>query len=265
MSPTYLKNPYAGTYAYKVMETGPVHLRAVIFDCDGVLVDSEPLHYSAFKKVLGVDGHALTEEIYKETFLSMDDKGAISKFFEIAKKPLTVENLNKLMEQKTQIYQDLVSSEGLLPFPAVPELIMSLSQRYPLAVASGARRHEVETILESAGLRPYFEVIVTSDDISNGKPHPESFLKVVEELNASGKRNSPIRAEECVVIEDSIQCITAAHAIGMKCIAVATTHMTFELKGADLVVPSLSALRASQLEDLFQTRTPLPSPIPQKN
>lgn len=255
---TYLKNTTQGAYAYKHMEKNPTHLRAIIFDCDGVLVDSEPLHFSAFKKVLGEDSHRLTEIIYKEKYLSLDDRGAFTRFFEDIKKPLSLQDLQKLMDQKTNVYQELVASEGLLPYPAVPEFVMALSQRYPLAVASGARKHEVAMILESAGIRPYFEVMITSDDVTNGKPNPESFLKAVEGLNASGKRHTAIRPEECVVIEDSVQCIGAVHSLGMKCVAVATSYPAFELKAADLVVPSISALRVSQLEDLFQAPNPQP-------
>jgi beta-phosphoglucomutase-like phosphatase (HAD superfamily) len=174
--------------------------------------------------------------------------------------------LSELLDRKTRTFQELVSSEGILPFPAVPEFVMAASQRYPLAVASGARRHELEMILESAGLRSYFELIVSADDVRNGKPDPESFLKAVEGLNASGKRPKAIRPDECAVIEDSREGIASAHGAGMKCVAVATSYPTFELSGADLVVPSLGALRLSQVEDLFRP-PPVLQPIqaPQSN
>lgn len=265
MTSTYLKNTRPAAYAYGVMDLSSPVLRSVIFDCDGVLVDSEPLHFSAFKKVLGNDGESFTEEIYKDQFLAMDDRGAFRLFYEQLGKPLSDEDLQRLMEKKTETYQSLIQSEGLLAYPAVPEFVMAVSQRYPLAVASGARRHEVEMVLESAGIRPYFEAVITSDDVQHGKPHPESYLKAVEALNATGKRTSAIRPEECLVIEDSKHGILAAHSAGMKCVAVATSYPAFELKNADLVVPSISALRVSQLEDLFQTPKPLPVAAPQNN
>lgn len=265
MTLTYLKNTRAATYPYGVMDSGPV-LRSVIFDCDGVLVDSEPLHFSAFKKVLGKAGESFTEEIYKDQYLAMDDRGAFRTFFERSGNVLSDADLKDLMDKKTAVYQELVQSEGLLPYPAVPEFVMAVSQRYPLAVASGARRHEVEMVLEAAGIRPYFEAVITSDDVEHGKPHPESYLKAIEALNASGKRPTAIRPEECLVIEDSKHGILAAHTAGMKCVAVATSYPTFELKSADLVVPSISSLRVSQLEDLFHN-TPKPHPVasPQTN
>jgi len=143
--------------------------------------------------------------------------------------------------------------------------VMAVAQRYPLAVASGARKHELETLLEAAGIRRYFETVISSDDVENGKPHPESYLKALSELNASGKRHHPIKPEECVVIEDSKEGIASAHSAGMKCVAVATSFPTFELRVADLVVPAIAALKISQLEDLFYAPTPLPSPAPQNN
>ena len=240
-------------------------LRSIIFDCDGVLIDSEPVHLAAFKKVLGSDGESITEEIYKERYLAMDDRGAIARFYEDHQKPLSPELLKELMDKKAEIYQELVRTEGLLPFPAVPEFVMAVSQRYPLAVASGARRHEVEMALEAAGIRPYFEVIVTADDVNNGKPHPESFLKAIDALNASGKRPTPIHPDECVVIEDSKEGVKSAHAAGMKCVAVSTSFPKFELALADLVVPSIAALRISQVEDLFHPPMPMPVPAPQSN
>ncbi|SRR5258706_3798846 len=265
MTSTYLKNTYTKAYAYKAMENTSLVLRSVIFDCDGVLIDSEPLHFAAFKKSLGENGKSLTEEIYKEHYLAQDDRGAFKSFFERNRLLLQETDLTGLMEVKARFYQELVETEGLLAYPAVPEFVMSVAQRYPLAVASGARREEVEMALESAGIRPYFEVIVTANDVENGKPHPESYLKAVEALNASGKRSTPIKPEECLVIEDSKQGIASAHSAGMKCVAVATSYPPFELKAADLVVPNMASLRVSQLEDLFYTPKPLPVGSPQNN
>lgn len=265
MTTVHLKNQRGGLYPYRNKETIPLALRSIIFDCDGVLVDSEPLHYAAFKNLLAAEGLELFEDIYKERYLALDDKGAFIRFFQDAKQPLELSRLKELVDKKTELFQELVKTEGLLPFPAVPELVMALAQRYPLAVASGARRHEVELLLESAGIRPYFEVIVSADDVQNGKPHPESYLKAVEEMNKTGKRTTPLKPDECVVIEDSKQGISSAHSAGMKCIAVATSYPAFELAVADLVVPNLAALRVSQVEDLFHAPAPQPIPSPQSN
>lgn len=265
MTIAHLKNRLTSAYPYKVMEVNPVGLRSIIFDCDGVLVDSEPLHFAAFRKALAADGAVMTEELYNEQYLALDDRGAFSKFYQAQGRPLSPEELKDFLEKKADIFQQLVETEGILPYPAVPEFVMAVSQRYPLAIASGARRHELEMVLEMAGIRPYFEAIISADDVEKGKPDPESFLKAVQSLNDSGKRTTPIKPAECAVIEDSIQGIDSAHAAGMKCIAVATSYPAFELSHADLVVPSLAALRISQVEDLFVPPTPLAVPSSQNN
>jgi HAD superfamily hydrolase (TIGR01509 family) len=261
---TSLKKHRHAAYPYK-MEVGHVSLRAIIFDLDGVLVDSEPLHLSAFRKALGTDGSKLTDELYTDRYLSLSDRDAFAAFHRDMKKPLSQDELAQFMNKKAEIFSALVQTEGLLPYPAVPELVMALAQRYPLAVASGARRNEVEFVLESAGIRSYFEALVSSDDVKNGKPDPESFLQSVELLNASGKRPTAIRPDECVVIEDSKANVVAAHQAGMKCVAVATSYPAFELSAADLVVPSIAALKISQVEDLFQAPAPLPLPSTHPN
>jgi HAD superfamily hydrolase (TIGR01509 family) len=265
MNTAYLKNRPTQAYPYKVKEGNRVALRAIIFDCDGVLVDSEPIHYAAFKKTLAADGAALTEELYNERYLALDDRGAFSKYHQDQGRLLSIDELRDLMNTKADIFRKLVETEGILPYPAVPELVMAVSQRYPLAIASGARKHELEMILEMAGIRRYFEAIISADDVEKGKPDPESFLKAVQALNESGKRTSPIKPEECVVIEDSKQGVLSAHTAGMKCIAVATSYPIFELSHADLVVPSLASLKISQVEDLFLPPSPLALPSTQTN
>lgn len=263
MPSVHLKRPTKPAYPLNVMD-GNHALRAIIFDCDGVLIDSEPLHFAAFKKTLGDGGEAMSEELYNERYLPLDDRGAIAKFYTESGRPLSAEGLSELCQKKTEIYQDMIKTEGVLAYPAVPELVMALAQRYPLAVASGSRRHELELVLEAAGIRSYFEVVVSADDVKEGKPDPESYLRAVEELNRTGKRTTPIHPEECLVIEDSRDGVRSAHTARMKCIAVATSYPAFELSIADLVVPSLAALRVSQIEDLFQP-TPQPAPSPQTN
>lgn len=238
-----------------------VSLRAIIFDMDGVLLDSEPLHFAAFKKSLGDLGAGMTQENYTERYLALDDRGAFTRFYLDQKQPLSKVQLDELMDKKSKLFDELTRTEGILPYPAVPEFVMAAAQRYPLAVATGSRRHEVEFLLETAGLRPHFEAIVSADDVERGKPDPESFLKALAALN-SGKRPTAIKAEECVVIEDSKHGIVSAHAAGMKCVAVATSHPAFELSGADLVVTTLASLKMSQIEDLFATPLPQPVPLP---
>lgn len=233
-------------------------LRAIIFDCDGVLVDSEPLHLKAFQEVLKSEGIDVDRQDYVEKYLALDDKTCFQTIFKERGRELTPEHLDSLMKRKASAYAR-ATREGLLVFPGVPEFVMAASQHYALAVASGALRQEVEQALEAAGIRAYFEAIVTANDVTNGKPDPEPYLAALERLNASGKRPR-ISPQECVVIEDARHGVMAAHSAGMKCVAISTSHPVYELSAADLVVPEIASLKLVQIEDLFQVRAPLPQP-----
>jgi beta-phosphoglucomutase-like phosphatase (HAD superfamily) len=231
-------------------------LRAIIFDCDGVLVDSEPLHLQAFREVLKKEGIEVSREDYLEKYLALDDRDCFQAVFKEQGRGLAPERLASLMKEKAQVYARLTHEGGLLVFPGVPEFVMAVSQSYPLAIASGALKDEVEQALQTAGIRPYFEAIVTAGDVANGKPHPDPYLKALELLNASGKRPTPILPQECVVIEDARNGVTAAHAAGMKCAAIPSSHPAYELAAADLVVSEIAALKLVQLEDLFVPSVP---------
>jgi beta-phosphoglucomutase len=226
-------------------------LRAIIFDCDGVLVDSEPIHLQAFQEVLKKEGIEIDREDYIQKYLALDDKTCFQTVFKERGQELTPERLNLLMEAKAKTYARATRGGRLLVFPGVPEFVMAASQSYPLAVASGALREEVEQALLAGGLRPYFEAVVAANDVANGKPDPEPYLKALDLLNASGKRTSPISPRECVVIEDARHGVAAAHSAGMKCAAISTSHPAYELAAADLVVPAIAVLKLVQLEDLF--------------
>jgi beta-phosphoglucomutase len=126
-----------------------------------------------------------------------------------------------------------------------------LAQRLPLAVASGALREEIEMILTGVGLRKCFQVIISAEDVAEGKPHPEIFVKALRELNRVGARNEPIRSSECLVVEDSKEGVLAAHRAGIKCLAVANSHPAGELR-AEAVVGSLEEVTLLFLESLFK-------------
>jgi HAD superfamily hydrolase (TIGR01509 family) len=136
-------------------------------------------------------------------------------------------------------------------FPGVKTVIPALAERVPLAIASGALRHEIREILSSIGLVERFRTIVSAEDVRQGKPDPEIFLKALANLNAELAGNSPISASDCLVIEDSKEGIRGARSAGMKCLAVTNSHPADLLKGADAVVESLEPLTLKALEALW--------------
>jgi HAD superfamily hydrolase (TIGR01509 family) len=224
-------------------------LRAVIFDFNGIIVDDEPIHFQLFQKVLGEEKIVLTEEDYYARYLGFDDRGAFSAAYREHKQPLSPEKLSELIERKAVYYQDAIRNHVAI-FPGVKQLISKLTGNVPLAVASGALRHEIDTILTTIGLLRCFEVIIASEDVTKGKPGPEVFLKALAGLNSVTTGANPISAAECVVIEDSREGIKGARRAGMRCLAVTNSHPAEALGEANAVVKSLEEVDLNFLQTL---------------
>jgi HAD superfamily hydrolase (TIGR01509 family) len=147
-----------------------------------------------------------------------------------------------------EYYQDMIRNHVSI-FPGVHSLVNSLAEKLPLAVASGALRNEIETILTAAGLLDHFKVIVGAEDVTRGKPEPEIFLKALAALN-TGESAHSIDAAQCVVIEDSKEGIRGARRAGMKCLAVTNSHPVALLKEANLIVKSLEEVTLPMLQKI---------------
>ena len=223
-------------------------LRAVIFDFNGIIVDDEPIHFKLFQKVLGEEAITLTEEVYYERYLGFDDRGAFMAGFRENNRPLDCAKLQQLIDRKAEYYQDMIRNHVSI-FPGVHSLVNSLAEKLPLAVASGALRNEIETILTAAGLLDHFKVIVGAEDVTRGKPEPEIFLKALAALNIGESAHS-IDAAQCVVIEDSKEGIRGARRAGMKCLAVTNSHPVALLKEANLIVKSLEEVTLPMLQKI---------------
>lgn len=222
-------------------------LRAVIFDFNGIIVDDEPIHFELFKKVLGEEGIALTKDAYYARYLGFDDRGAFSFGYHEHNRPLSDAKLVELIDRKAVYYQDAIRNHVAI-FPGVKNLVADLAQSLPLAVASGALRNEIETILSAAGLIDHFKAIVSAEDVERGKPEPDIFLKALAALNA--QNGNAIQANECVVIEDSKEGIKGARRAGMKCLAVTNSHPAELLNDANVVVKTLDTVTLKFLESL---------------
>lgn len=221
-------------------------LRAIIFDFNGVLVNDEPIHLNMFRKVLEEDGIPLDEKEYYARYLGMDDRSCFRAVYELHGRKLDNSSLADKIRRKAVYYREALE-EGIPIFPAVLELIPQLSSHFPLAIASGALRSEIERILERIGLRNSFQVIVSAEDVNEGKPNPEIFVKTLQLLNR-GKAKASIQPSECLVVEDSKEGILAAHRAGIKCLAVANSHPAEELTEAEAVVKGLDEVSISFLE-----------------
>ncbi len=227
-------------------------LRAIIFDMDGVICDSEPLHMKAFQEVLKEIGISLTDQEYYDRYLAFDDRGCFRTIYAANQRPVPDgKALQNLLDRKSRFF-DVLMKEHLVIYPGAEALIKKLGERFPLALASGARRLEVEFTLKKAKVRGVFTAVVSADDVSQGKPHPESFLTALKLLNERRLINTPeVKPEECVVIEDSIHGLAAAKAAGMKGAAVTTSFKAEQLTDAALIIDSFVGFDFTRLEKLF--------------
>lgn len=224
-------------------------LQALIFDFNGIIVDDEPIHFRLFQKVLGEEGIVLTEAAYYARYLGFDDRGAFTAGFRENQRPIEDAKLKQLIERKAIYYQDAIRNHVAI-FPGVQGLVSTLAQALPLAVASGALRQEIETILKTAGLLDHFQAIVSAENVTKGKPEPEIFLKALAALNHEKRNGVAIAAGDCVVIEDSKEGIRGARRAGMKCLAVTNSHPAELLREADAVVKSLEQVTLPFLQKL---------------
>ncbi|MFQ5930917.1 MAG: HAD family hydrolase [Nitrospiraceae bacterium] len=222
-------------------------LRAIIFDFDGVVADNEPVHLAMFQRVLGELGIFLSKEEYYSTYLGYDDKGCFAAILAAHGRTIEQPTIADLVARKARAYKDYIRHH-LVIFPGVREFVREAASQYRLAIASGALRHEIEFILEQAGIRKEFEHITSSEDTRRGKPDPEGFLHALAGLNhLTQPGQSQLRPGDCLVIEDSLPGVQAAHAAGMKVLAVANTHAIENLHGADAVTRSLEDVILSDL------------------
>lgn len=221
-------------------------IRAIIFDFDGVVADTEPLHYEAFAQTL--DGRAVmpSHEAYYARYLGLNDAAFVRTLAAEQGLPLTDSGLREVLARKNAAYEGLIA-KGLPLLPGVRELIDQMRDRCPLAVCSGARRVEIEVILRTAKVRDAFRTIVSADDVSQSKPHPMGFLMTMERLRAD---DSTLTPGACLVLEDSANGIRAARAAGMMVVRVRTYATGENCPAADIEVNTLLDLTQDVLAAL---------------
>lgn len=223
-------------------------LRAAVFDFDGVIVDSEPLHFGSLRDALATEGVRITHEEYVEHLLAYDDRSSIRLAFERHAEPPDPARLARVEQAKIDCFARLIP--GIPVFPGARELIGALGAELPLAIASGARREEIEAILAGIGLRDAFAAVVGAQDAERTKPDPAPYLEAARRLAQHAPGLDPA---ECVALEDSVAGLMSALGAGMKVIGVAHTYPAARLRSAHRVVESLAALEPGSLGGLFES------------
>ncbi|HAU38936.1 MAG TPA: HAD family hydrolase [Phycisphaerales bacterium] len=222
---------------------------ALIFDFDGVIVDSEPIHFEGFRQVLRTIGVELSREAYYTKYLGYDDHDCFLAAASEQGIGLDEPQLAELIEAKTRIVQRMLGESARALSGAVELIRAARGAGVPLAICSGALRDEIELASRAVGVRECFDVIVPAEDVAKGKPDPEGYLLARQRLTETTGRE--LSAERCVVVEDSPWGIQAAHAAGMKCLAVASSYPADALNQAECVVASLSDTNLARIEKLL--------------
>jgi len=223
-------------------------LQAVIFDFDGVITDTEVLHHQTFNKVLSRYGINITAKDYYRHYLGLSDFDLFRLFIDEGKLDIAGEQIDTLIKQKNQLFEELIKDDGKI-IEGVRDLVQLLNQNNILmAICSGALLAEITLILENAGLQHFFEVIVSAEHVTKGKPDPEGFLLALKRLNE--KKNNPVTADQCVVIEDSHWGIEAGKSAEMHTIAITNSYAAEQLSMADKVIAHLNQLSLKDLQEL---------------
>jgi len=222
---------------------------AVISDCDGVIADSEPIHYAGFRDILAAQGVALTEQAYYERYLGFDDHDCLLAAGRDNGRDFTEDEIAEMTAGKTKIVQAEMH-QSLKPMPGVAALFAALAEiGVPLGVCSGGLRTEVELATAGAGIGPMLEVLVCAEDVQAGKPDPEGYRLALQRLGE--RTGKDLDAARTVVLEDAPAGIEAASTFIPRALAVTTSYTADALAQADRVVASLDMVSPEDLVQLL--------------
>jgi len=231
----------------------PAHLDAVIFDFDGVIANSEPLHYQAFADTLSAAGFALSREDYYARYLGYDDVGAFGAVARDRGRPLDAAAIQDLVAAKERRMLELTHGAEVL-FPGAAAFIRACAAEVPVAICSGALRHEISAVLDAAALTPVVRLIVASGDTPQSKPSPDPYRLAFTRLNAEA--GGRLRADHTVAIEDSRWGLESARGAGLRLVGVTNSYGADALPGAELVAGGLHALSVAMLDEVCRVPRP---------
>jgi beta-phosphoglucomutase len=215
----------------------PNSLHAVIWDLDGVIIDSAEEHRQAWQRLAQEEGIQLSDADFWATFGKRNDD-----IIPVIWGPQPLERVQALANRKEAYFRELIRKTAA-PLPGSIELLRGLHEAgFLQALASSAPIENIQLISEVLGLRQYLTVLVSGETVARGKPAPDIFLKAAKELG--------IDPGQCLVIEDAVAGVQAAHAAGMRCIAVAGNRDLPGLREAELMVKSLTEVDVARVRSL---------------
>lgn len=215
--------------------------RAVIWDMDGIIIDSAPYHLKAWQEVFAKRGLNFTDDDFHSSF-GMRNDTIIGGFLG---EGASDEEIAAIGQEKEASFR-LKIRQNPRPLPGVVTLMAALAERgLKMAIASSAPRENIELVINTLGIARYFTVIISEKDVTRGKPEPDGYLLAAKRLG--------VKPENCLVIEDAIVGVTAARRAGMHCLAVTNSHPRDSLSDADLVVDSLEEISAGDIAELLDS------------
>ncbi|MBI5299746.1 MAG: HAD family phosphatase [Deltaproteobacteria bacterium] len=199
-----------------------VTVRALIFDFDGVLVNTEPFHMKAWQEVAVELGFSFTREEYNARYIGLNDRDFITRLCEDKQYPLPPKLSKELIHKKATKTREIFS-HTIPMIEGSEEFLKNSAKKYPLALVTGGLPDEVYFILDKKNWRKLFSVIVTAEDVVKGKPDPEGFLKAFGALQNACTWNPPLKKDECLIFEDSVHGSEAAKRAGIPCQIIKNT------------------------------------------
>ncbi len=224
-------------------------LKAIVFDFDGVVVDSEPIHYKAILEMGKSLGVTFDYDHYLREYIGFDDRDAMRMILKEAGMPIEESHVAKLRQQKQLVFNELVG-KGAAAIPGAVELIDEAYSQIPIAISSGATTMDIELMLDSINRRDRFEIIVSADHVIRSKPDPTTYRMAVEQL-AEKHTGLNLTPSECLAIEDTAAGIESARGAGLMTLGLATTGPASSLSRANRVEPGLAGVTLAKLREWF--------------
>ena len=223
-------------------------IRAILFDLDGTIADTEPIHFAAFNDVLRPQGITISREEYFSRLIGYNDHDCFAAVLSENSRDASEAHLAQLIARKAATYQDMIRDRDMI-YPGAADFVRECAARFPLMIVTGTLRAEAEMILRRANLRELFVDIIAAEDVEHGKPEPDGFIAALGRLGFLLRLRPPIDPSQALAIEDTAAGIEAARRCGMRVLALTQTSSAADLAAADLIRGSF---RECDLDDILR-------------
>ena len=227
-------------------------LKAIVFDFDGVIVDSEPMHFRAFARVIEAMGVTISYEEYLERYIGYDDRDLMRVCLEelsVSSQPPDPARMREMIDEKADVFEQILG-EGIAMIPGAKSFIDEAAAQMPIAISSGASRQDIDLILNKLSMTQRFGTIVSADDVVRSKPNPQTYRLAVE--NLAGKHpDLDLQPDECLAIEDTTAGLESARGAGLMTLGLTTTGPASALMQAHRIAENFEGLTLSQLHEWF--------------